>query len=316
MTEPNLRLLQLNIYRSRPGMETLINDPRTRSLDILLIQEPPLSAYKTHVNHLYQPTPKEEETRKRSLIYVNKRISASSHRQVNRGHPDITAVRMWTITAQFLIFSVYIPPDGIYRTPGETSIQPVADKIQSTIRRVKQASDKPTTIIMSGDFNRHHSAWSNRQVHHRLIEQAEELVRFFQAHRFQWCLPRVIPTYWSLNQPGKTSTIDLTVTDRRERLIKCHLYHDNYGSDHRATFSEWSLKPDRVTDRKPRRAYERAAGRRSDGQCRSSRTTSRSPNPREPGTSSRTVGDLDRTRARTTCTWGKPIPVLQTVVRS
>jgi hypothetical protein len=112
MTEPNLRILQLNIYKSRPGMEALINDPDTRNLDILLIQEPPLSMYKTHVTHsawrLYQPTTEEDKTRKRSLLYVNKRISTSSHRQMECDHPDVTAVRMWTTIAQFLIFSVYI----------------------------------------------------------------------------------------------------------------------------------------------------------------------------------------------------------------
>jgi hypothetical protein len=95
MTELNLRILQLNVYKSRPGMEALINDPKTRNLDILLIQEPPLSAYKTHVNHsawyLYQPTTEEDKTRKRSLLYVNKRISTSLHRQVKCNHPDITA---------------------------------------------------------------------------------------------------------------------------------------------------------------------------------------------------------------------------------
>jgi hypothetical protein len=32
-------------------MEALVNDPETRNLDILLIQELPLSAYKTHVNY-------------------------------------------------------------------------------------------------------------------------------------------------------------------------------------------------------------------------------------------------------------------------
>lgn len=51
MTAPNLRLLQLNIWKSRPGMEALINDPQTQNLDMLLIQEPPLTAYNTHLNH-------------------------------------------------------------------------------------------------------------------------------------------------------------------------------------------------------------------------------------------------------------------------
>jgi hypothetical protein len=40
MTTEYLRILQLNIMRSRAGMEALINDPGTQDLDVLLIQEP------------------------------------------------------------------------------------------------------------------------------------------------------------------------------------------------------------------------------------------------------------------------------------
>lgn len=48
------------------------------------------------------------------------------------------------------------------------------------------------------------------------------------------------------------------VTDRPDLLIKCHLYHENYGSDHRATYSEWSLQAHRNASATPKKAYERA----------------------------------------------------------
>jgi hypothetical protein len=69
--------------------------------------------------------------------------------------------RIWTATAQFLIFSVYIQPAGIHQTAEEVSIQPMLDEIESTIQRIKQASTKPVTVIMARDFNRHHPAWSH-----------------------------------------------------------------------------------------------------------------------------------------------------------
>src|SRR4051812_8152723 len=124
MTAKGLRMLQLNIWKSREGMEALINDPHTRNLDILLIQEPSITTYGTHVNHsgsrLYQPTYTGGE-RKRSLLYINRRISTSSHRQIRCDHRDITAVKMWTTDVQILIFSVYIPPVDFYRSTGEVS---------------------------------------------------------------------------------------------------------------------------------------------------------------------------------------------------
>jgi hypothetical protein len=92
MSTGTLRMLQLNIMKSRAGMEALINDTQTQNLDILLIQEPSVTAYQTHVNHrlwqLYQPTYTEEGTRKRSLLYVHKRISTSAHRQIHGLHED------------------------------------------------------------------------------------------------------------------------------------------------------------------------------------------------------------------------------------
>jgi hypothetical protein len=50
MMEP-LRMLQLNISRSRARMEALINDAKTQHLDILLIQEPLALWNHTQVHH-------------------------------------------------------------------------------------------------------------------------------------------------------------------------------------------------------------------------------------------------------------------------
>jgi hypothetical protein len=85
--------------KSRAGMEALINDHQSQNLDMLLIQEPPTTVYRTNVNHsawkLYRPTYSDESPRYRSLLYVNKRISTSSHRQIRCNHPDVVAVKLW-----------------------------------------------------------------------------------------------------------------------------------------------------------------------------------------------------------------------------
>lgn len=61
-----------------------------------------------------------------------------------------------------------------------------------------------------------------------------------------------------MNNPGQNSTIDQTVTDRPDLLNKCQLYHENYGSDHRATYSEWNLQAQSRPSAKARKSYERA----------------------------------------------------------
>jgi hypothetical protein len=52
-------------------MEALINNTKTLDLDILLIQEPLITKYKTHMQHrcwqLYQPTTTETDVRKKKV---------------------------------------------------------------------------------------------------------------------------------------------------------------------------------------------------------------------------------------------------------
>ena len=242
-------------------MEALMNDHQSQDLDVLLIQEPSITAYRTHVNHsawrLYRPTVENDEVRIRSLIYVNRKLSTSSHRQVPCNHPDLTAVKIWSAETQLLIFSVYIPPVPMH-TPDEASATTILAAIQETIQDTLRDSSKATGLILSGDFNRHHPAWGGNHIQPRFIEDASELVDFFHTYALQGCLPRGIPTFWSLSHPGRNSTIDQTVTNRPDLLIKCHLYYDNYGSDHRATYSAWSLRTRHNSAAKARKAYDRA----------------------------------------------------------
>lgn len=257
MLETNLRILQLNIMKSGPMMEALINDHQSQNLDVLLIQEPSITTYQTNVNHsawrLYRPTVETDADRFRSLIYVNKRVSTSSHRQIHCDHPDLTAIKIWTADSQILLFSVYLPPVPLF-APDEASAELALTAIATTITSNLQEERRSTSVILSGDFNRHHPTWGGNHILPRFIEEASELIDFFQTHSLRGCLPRGTATFWPLNDPGKHTTIDQTVTNRPELLVKCHLYHENYGLDHRATYSEWSLRAPRQPTGKARKA--------------------------------------------------------------
>ncbi|CAG8237069.1 unnamed protein product [Penicillium salamii] len=135
---------------------------------------------------------------------------------------------------------------------------PVLTAIANTITAAVQNEQRSTSIIITGDFNRHHPMWGGNHIPPRFIEDASDLITFFQTYNLHSCLPRGTATYWALNNPGQNSTIDQTVTDSPGLLVKCHLYHENYGSDHRATYSEWSLQPQTKPSTKARKAYERA----------------------------------------------------------
>lgn len=50
--------------------------------------------------------------------------------------------------------------------------------------------------------------------------------------------------------------------------FKCHLYPDNYGSDHKATYSKWNLQPELREDVQPQLMYERTDWSRVDQKIR------------------------------------------------
>jgi hypothetical protein len=69
--------------KSRAGIEALINNYPTTNLDLLLIQEPLISTYHTHINHSAWGSITlrdiEEAIQFHSLFYINKQILTSSH---------------------------------------------------------------------------------------------------------------------------------------------------------------------------------------------------------------------------------------------
>lgn len=206
MNKSDLRILHLNIMKSRAGMEALIKDATTQDLDILLIQEPPLSVYRTHFNHgcwyRYQSTIRDDETRMRSLIYVNTRTSTSAHRQINCNHPDVTAVKIWNDQRQILVFSVYVPPIDLHHIYDLQSMRSTLDEIEATVHAHNGNSSTVTTLIVAGDFNTHHPAWSGSHVYERLMVHADELINFIHARGLSWTLPSSTPTFWAFNKLG------------------------------------------------------------------------------------------------------------------
>jgi hypothetical protein len=170
-------MLQLNIMKLGPRMEALINHHQSQDLDVLLIQEPYITAYQAHVNHsawrLYRPTTETDAGRFRSLIYVNRKVSTSSHRQIACDHPDVTAIKIWTTNSQSLIFSVYLSCVPLF-TPNETSAELALTAIQNTLIANTQDDQKTTSVILSGDSNRHHPMWGGNHIQSRFIEDASD----------------------------------------------------------------------------------------------------------------------------------------------
>jgi hypothetical protein len=128
-----------------------------------------------HFPHIYQPTFTDKSVRPRSLIYVTKRISTSSHRQIHCNHPDVVAIKFWAANVQYPFFSVYIPPIPLFQTSEVEPDHTALDEIQATIQQHCSETNQ-------GNFNRQHPAWSDRAIPAEFTERAEKLVNFFQSH--------------------------------------------------------------------------------------------------------------------------------------
>ena len=256
-----LKILQLNTMRSKACMEALINDKQTAEIDILLIQEPSISYYRTHTQHrcwqLYQPNPAaNSEGRCRSLIYVNKRLSPSAHKQVQCNNLDATGILVNTSAGSILVFSVYIPPIGGTREAAEAELQNTLQALDMTITQNTPNSDGACHLVIGGDFNRQDPLWGGDNIQPYRVGEATGLVGFMEEHGLYHQLQRGQATCWTLTRPGSKTSIDLILSNISARLTKCHIYHENYGSDHRAILSEWDFPVQHRTDRPPRRMYE------------------------------------------------------------
>lgn len=253
-----LKILQLNIYKSRACMEALINDNATADLDILLIQEPPISFFKSIVQHrqwqAYMPTHDGPE-RKRAILYVNKRIDTSLFQQIKCSSPDVAAIQIQTPQGPLDIYSAYVPPIGGTGHVAEQEMQATLQAIQSTY--VSHSTGSNSDMILCGDLNRQDPLWGGDHIQPYRVGSAASLLLFMQDRGLQSHLKRGTPTCWSTTRQGSKTTLDLVLSNIPSRLYRCSLYHDNYGSDHRAIFAEWSISLPRKEERPARRMYER-----------------------------------------------------------
>lgn len=189
---------------------------------------------------------------------MNKRSPTCAYEQLQCPHPDVVAFRIRNGINNVLIWSVYITPVDFRFPITLQSIQSTLDTIDAVIREHANDATQPAQLLLAGDFNPHHPAWTSSEVPERMMLHAKGLVNFTQTHGLQSCLPRAISAYWSTCRLGQRSTLDLTLSNFPGSLIKCGLYDDNFGSDPRATASEWQIHVGRRDTQPARKAFEKA----------------------------------------------------------
>ena len=52
----------------------------------------------------------------------------------------------------------------------------------------ESAKSRSASVVLSGDFNRHHPTWGGNHIQPRFVEDTSELIDFSQAHGLHNCL--------------------------------------------------------------------------------------------------------------------------------
>jgi len=236
-----LKILQYNVRKSKKVMAPLLADKRTRSFDIIAIQEPWKNPEQ---NRTYCPSasgfiPAYDDRERRSCFLVNKELDSTAW-DVSFPGPDLAILSIRTEELNIWIYSTYSEPPGGYQiTQYQTPIPLLGDLL---------ARDGEHVLL--GDFNLHHPLWCgvrNPTVH----AAAEPIVEITTQNGLTLASPKG-ETTWEAR--GSTSTIDLVFLSKalQDRLITCKVRPDlDFGSDHFPISTELELASVRIEQ--PRR---------------------------------------------------------------
>ncbi|CCO36979.1 Putative 115 kDa protein in type-1 retrotransposable element R1DM AltName: Full=ORF 2 [Rhizoctonia solani AG-1 IB] len=175
-------------------LDMLHGDEIRRTVNIIALQEPYLDP-KTSLTRalpswrvIYPPTHgKDGAGRTRSILFIRKTISTNDWAQVAIPSPDVTAIRLRTATGWILLVNAYIPCDNN---------API-----SLIDRAIENFRERESIILLGDFNRHHPRWDEERNAHLFtnanLDLAEPLLNLVGRHGLEMTLAKDLPTLQS-----------------------------------------------------------------------------------------------------------------------
>jgi len=190
-----LTILQYNINRARTTTDSILNDPTSSKIALLMLQEHYWSEYtKSPLTHhswtAIQPT-NAKDTRSRAITYINKTLlKVETYEAVPFPSNDVVALKVKLHDQnQLLVVNIYNDPKS-----------DTTEKLQIFL---EQQAKCYTGIIVGGDFNLHHPLW-NPPAYHTHDSGADELINIMGNSKLQPILPVGTVTY-----PRAETAIDL-----------------------------------------------------------------------------------------------------------
>ena len=210
-----IRILQLNLGKSKDAQLELINRGLSNCYDIILAQEPYISPF----NHIPSPSnfrPVIPETRMdatkgtvRSVIWVSANLDTNQWDPLGGiGSNDVTAIRLKNDNLCISIFNVY---NDCNNDNSLTSLDAYHDKFRLDLTGLDDDH-----LIWAGDFNRHHPLWDDERESRLFSAKATD-----DAHRLidmigRWDLDFALP-----KSEGPTLQHKVTKSFSRPDLVLC-----------------------------------------------------------------------------------------------
>lgn len=193
-----LRILQINLNKSEKAHLDLINSALGKYWDVILIQEP----YLTFLGHIQTPNGfvgiyptdrlRNQENIVRSVIWINSSLSTNSWKAISiPGNNDLTAVQFrHRNNSKLTIFNIY---NDCTHSNTLTHLQQFMNRERNNI-----ITNENDHMIWSGDFNRHHPLWDNKEDDRLFTPQALQdaaiLIEMVDNEGLDMALPKGEPT--------------------------------------------------------------------------------------------------------------------------
>ncbi|QRV84549.1 hypothetical protein RhiJN_12565 [Ceratobasidium sp. AG-Ba] len=185
----SLRIWQQNVNGSHTAQDEILRLADPMNWDIILLQEP----YFTHLNlapvssrwHTIYPTNhRDSDFRSLSLTLISKRLSTNEWRVIPFDSRDVTCTELTTSNGQIRIFNIYNDLKS--------------DETLELVHEHLLALPHHTSILLAGDFNRHHPMWDETRNEHlfteEALEAAQNLIELLNRFDLNMLLPAEIPT--------------------------------------------------------------------------------------------------------------------------
>ena len=211
MSAPTLSILVYNTHRRHLVCDLLSNHHLLHTLDILLLQEPPLGLA-APPDWVLLPAPPGGVAR--SVALVRKKWAASTYAQVAVASHDVVALDLRAGGQSVRVIGVYNPHQGDRQNAGRSAREILPPLLEST------PSD--SLVVVAGDFNLHHPDW-DPGYHYAdgVCSDAEEAQLTFARFGLAHLLPSASLTFRPKGHaPG---AIDLVLGNLRveERVVSC-----------------------------------------------------------------------------------------------